>query len=726
MTRKPAAPGHRVKVPTVIQMEAVECGAASLGMILGYYGRSEPLEELRAACGVSRDGAKAANILTAAQNYGLKAEAFRKETADLRTMTFPVVVFWNFNHFLVVEGFGRNKVYLSDPAVGRRSVGLDEFDRSFTGVVLTFEPGPDFEEKAAGHTFLNQLLRRLKGAGPALTLAVLAGLFLVVPGLLVPTFTRVFVDQVLLAGRTDVLPWLLIAMLIVTVLMAALTWVQQYYLLRLETAMSLKTSAAFLWHLLRLPMDFYSQRFAGGLVTRVQTNDTIATLLSGQFATAMIGILSIVFYAAVMFSYDVVLTLIGILFAALNFLALQYISGLRIERNQVLVQQQNLLAGASFGGVTGIETLKATAAEQDFFSRWAGYQAKAVNAEQQLGALTQALNVVPALLSILATAAILIIGGLRVIEGDLSYGMLVAFQGLMVAFLAPFTQLVTMGSNLQDAKGEMDQIDDVMDNPLDRDVIRDVTDPVPAPDEPVRLQGYVEMKNVSFGYNRAGKPLITDFSLSLKPGDRVALVGATGAGKSTIGMLISGLLDPWSGEILFDGKPRSAWSRRVLTRSLGRVSQEIFLFAGTVRDNISLWDEAVPHPAILDAARDAQVAQTILARPGGFDGPVMEGGANFSGGEGQRMEIARALAAQPSVLVLDEATAALDPTVELEIDTAIRRRGYTCVIVAHRLSTIRDCNEIIVLDRGQVVQRGTHEELVKDPDGLYLKLVQTE
>lgn len=819
---------RRVSTPTVLQMEAVECGAAALGMVLAYHKRYVPLEELRVTCGVSRDGSKASNILKAARYYGLTAKALRgRELADIETLRLPAIAFWNFNHYVVIEGTGRGGVYINDPASGARWVSLDEFDRSFTGVVFTFAPGAHFAPGGKRSTFYNGLLSRLRGLEPALLYVLLVSVALVVPGLAVPTFSQVFIDGYLVGGNDSWLLPLLGIMAATVGLTAVLTWLQANFLLRLETRLSLSTSARFVWHVLCLPLEFFTQRHAGDIAGRVAINDRVASLLSGELAIAVLNVLMIVFYAALLFRYDWLLTVIGIAVVLLNIAALRVVSRQRAESSQQVLQEQGKLFGAAASGLRTIETIKAVAGERDLFTRLTGYHARAARAEQKLAAYTYVLAIIPPTLIMMNTGLILALGSLRVIDGSMTVGMLVAFLGLMTAFTAPVTVLVNLGGLLQQTEGDMKRLDDVLNYapdpfvkpPAARDDTDDANDsdtpppttsddggapttsddttaasngngtpPAVAPPAPparhtppdnggtqpdndpavsaldlsfalpggggsrrrstpstitpttpprpapiirtgARLTGHLELRNVTFGYGHPdlSPPLLRDFSLYIEPGSRVALVGGSGSGKSTVARLVMGLYRPWSGSILFDGLPREEHDRRMLTGSLSFVDQQIFLFAGSVRDNLTLWDDAVPEAQIVQAARDAVIHDAIVARPGGYDSLITEGGANFSGGQRQRLEIARALVSNPTLLVLDEATSALDPATELEIDNNLRRRFCTLLIVAHRLSTIRDCDEIIVLKEGAIVQRGTHDDLLRERHhNHYAKLVGAE
>jgi NHLM bacteriocin system ABC transporter peptidase/ATP-binding protein len=703
-------------------MEEAECGAASLAMVLASYGRYVPLEQLRTECGVSRDGANAAGLLRAARAYGLDAHGYRKDVGELRDQHLPAIVFWNANHFVVVERFRGDQVHLNDPAVGHRVVTDREFREAYSGIVLTFEPGPEFRAGGARSSFARSLGGVVRGSRSGLVAAVLAGIGLAVPTVLVAMFSQLFVDEVLVANNDHWVVPLLGGMAFTLVVLAALTYLQQYVLVRLQVDLALRSSSRFLWHLLRLPTEFFAQRFVGGLVTRLQMNDDIATLLSGQLATAFIGLVTLVVFVVVMLFYSLVLTAVGVGIAVLNLVVLRLVARRRIDANNLLQHEQVRLDGAAFGGINIIESLKAEGAESDYFARWAGFQTHAVNAGQSVGRLTATLTVSPATLSAFNSVVVLVVGAVLVIDGSLSIGALVAFTTLMASFLLPISNLVTLATQLQTARGDMAQIEDVLNYEPDRRLT--MTEQArPRTDEPLRkLEGFVELDDVTFGYTPHAPPLVQGLSVTLRPGSRVALIGATGSGKSTVGRLVTGLYAPWSGSVRFDGRERTEIAHEVMTNSLAAVDQDIYLFEGTVMENLTLWDPTVDEEAVMRAIDDACIREVIMQRPGGLHAPVAENGRDYSGGERQRLEIARALALDPSILVLDEATSALDAGTELTIDRNIRRRGCTCLIIAHRLSTIRDSDEIIVLDRGSVVERGTHDELMA-LRGRYAELV---
>jgi NHLM bacteriocin system ABC transporter peptidase/ATP-binding protein len=710
----------RVKTPTVLQMEAVECGAAALAIILSYYGRIVPLEKLRIDCGVSRDGSKAVNILKAARKYGLIAKVFKAPGADLLlSLNFPMIVFWNFNHFLVVEGFGKNCVYLNDPASGPGTVSKEEFSRSFTGIVLTFEPGPDFKKEGVKPGLYGNLIHRLKGSETALIYILLAGLLLVFPGLIIPMFMKIFVDNILINRMENIIAPLITGIIITAILQGGLTYLQQYYILRFETKLSLSTSSKFFWHVLRLPVEFFTQRFAGDISSRIAINDKISQLLSHQITPNILNILMCIFYLIILFTYNTFLTLMGLFIVFLNVLALKYIARKRIDGNMRVLQERGKLLGTSMAGLSYIETIKSSGTEGDFYTRWAGYFAKTINIEQELNVYTQFLAVIPSFLNSLNTMVILSVGTYLIIKGHMTAGTLVAYQSLMGCFMTPFNRLVNMGSTIQEVQGDMDRLDDILryDINTGKETFKDR-------DNTIKLSGKLEIKDITFGYSPLEPPLIEDFNLTLLPGSRVAIVGSSGSGKSTIGKLICSLYHPWKGEILFDGKPAEKIPVRIINNTLAMVDQSIMLFEGTVRENISLWDLSIEKTDIIRAAKDASIHDAITEKEKGYDCIVEEDGRNFSGGQRQRLEIARALSTNPRILVLDEATSALDAITEKMIDENLRKRGCTCVIIAHRLSTIKDCDEIIVLDKGRVVQRGRHDELIKEENSLYRSLVQ--
>ncbi len=712
--------GRRVRTPTLLQMEWLECGAAALGIVLAYFGRRVPLEELRVVCGVSRDGSKASNILRAARTYGLEAKGFRRELDEVLAGPFPVIAFWDFHHFVVVEGASRDKVHLNDPAQGPRSVSLEEFDGSFTGVVLDFRPGKNFSRGGASPSLLARLARRLVGFEPALAFVAWVGLMLVIPGLIIPAMTRIFVDEILVRHFDGWLGPLLIGLGATFLLNALLSTIQQLALLRIELRLALEQSALFVWHVLRLPIEFFGQRFAGDLVNRVEANDRVATLLANDFGNAAASCLTAMFLAIVMAFYDVTLTAIAVGGAVINIVALRLVSRPLKDVALRLQNQGGSLYSMSVVGLQSIETLKATGGEGDFFSKWSGYQARVLNSERTLTIYQQVTDLVPPIVSSLTAAAVLGVGALLVIDGTLTIGTLVAFQALLISFSLPIQQMVAVASKVQRASADLARLDDVLH------YRRDWRFPdAPPPALAARTAGHLSMEDVTFSFGPLTAPLIEHFSLSVAPGQWVALVGGSGSGKSTLGRLITGLYEPRSGKVCIDGHTLGEWGRENMSRLVASVDQDILLFGGTLRENITLWDATIPQSRVVAAIDDVGLTEIVQNLPGNIDAVVQEGGRSLNGGQRQRIEIARALVQEPAVLVLDEATSALDTLSENDILNAVRRRGMTCVLVAHRLSTIRDCDEIIVLERGKVVERGTHADLLAAA-GAYARLLSAE
>jgi NHLM bacteriocin system ABC transporter peptidase/ATP-binding protein/NHLM bacteriocin system ABC transporter ATP-binding protein len=713
-------------------MEAVECGAAALGIVLEYFGHYVPLDVLRNDCGVSRDGSNAFYIKEAAKQYGLEVKAFRKAADGLPTKPPPMIVLWQWNHFLVVEGFGRSKVFLNDPACGRRTVSHEEFERYYSGIAFTFTPGPQFVRQGRRPSALVGLVDRLATSKAALVFVILAGLALVIPTLIAAAYQRLFVDEILVQGRLDWLKPLLFAMGITAIVRLAAATLQQVYLTRLEIRLALSESVKFLQHVLRLPVTFFQHRFAGDIVSRAISTARVARLISGELATTAVSLLTLVFFVAAMLPLDPLLTLVGVAIGCLNLVALRWFSRWRIDQNRAIEQIRGRLAGGVMWAIQIIESVKSTGSETDLIVRWTGDQARVVDAEQQLGAYDTLLVALPPFLATLTTIVVLGLGGHEVVVGSLSIGALVAFQSLLASFNQPFRDLARLGSQVQELRADLDRIDDVRHHRIDpvletRSVWRGGMDTLKRKGEVVphpRLSGHLELRGVTFGYNRTvEEPLIKDFSLVVRPGERIALVGGSGSGKTTLARLITGLYQPWSGSILHDGRTIAEIPREIFVNSVALVDERIAMFQGTVRDNLALWDELTSSDRLIHAGIGAAIHRDILQRRGGYDAPVAEGARNFSGGQRQRLEIARALVRDPSLLVLDEATSALDPKTEAMVDDHLRRRGCSCLIIAHRLSTIRDCDEIIILSGGRVLERGTHEQLMREPLGHYAQLL---
>ena len=720
--KKPVS-GGVAKVPVVMQMEALECGAASLAMILAYYDKWIPLEQVRSDCGVSRDGSNAANVLRAARSYGMIAKGYRYEPEELKKYgKFPCIVHWNFNHFVVLNGFKKDKAVLNDPAKGNYTVSMKVFDESFTGICLMFEPGDNFEPSGKPKSMMSFARERMKGSAVAVAFVILTSIISNLIGIINPAFSRIFLDRLLTGVNPEWFMPFIMALALIGIIQLVVSWISAVYSLKINGKMDAVGNTTFMWKVLRMPMEFFSQRMAGDICQRQSSNSNIAKTLVSTFAPLLLNTIMMIFYLVVMLRYSLVLTLIGLISIVVNFFVSRIISAKRVNITRVQMRDAGKLAGTTVAGIEMIETIKAAGAENGFFEKWAGYQASVNTAQVKYARLNQYLGLIPSAVSGITNIAVLMLGVYLVIQGEFTIGMVMAFQGFLSSFQAPAMTLISAGQTMREMRTEMERIEDVMKYPTDVEYAEDEKDDGR---EYSKLSGNIELKNITFGYSKLAKPLISDFNLTLKPGQRIALVGGSGSGKSTIAKLISGLYKPWSGEILFDGKPMSEIDREVFTGSLAVVDQDIILFEDTIANNIKMWDKSIEDFEMIMAARDAQIHEDIMQRENGYQYKITEGGKDFSGGQRQRLEIARVLAQDPTIVILDEATSALDAKTEYEVVKAIKDRGITCIVVAHRLSTIRDCDEIIVLDYGEVKERGTHEELMKQ-GGLYTKLVTSE
>ena len=711
------------KVPQVMQMEALECGAAALAMVLAYYGKWLPLEQVRADCGVSRDGTNAENMAKTARSYGLEVEGWRYSAETLREKgPFPCIAMWNGNHYVVVCGFKGNHAYINDPARGSMKITVEEFERSYSGISLFFEPTDKFVPGGSRKSTWEFARNRLRGAGAAVAFVALTTLVAYLFDLITPAFTRFFMDHLLTGENADLLMPFIGLLSLVAVLQVIVVAARSIYSLKINGKMAIVGSSTFMWKVLRLPMGFFSQRLAGDILQRKSTNAVIAETLVNTFTPLALNIAMMVFYLVVMIRYSVLLTLVGIAAIAVNSLLASYISRKRVNITRVQMRDSGKLDSSTVSGIQMIETIKASGAENGYFAKWAGYQASVNTATTRFANLNLYLGLVPNFLASLANYAVLVIGVFLVMQGQFTLGMVMAFQGYMQQFMNPAMTTVRASQTLQEMRTQMERIDDVMEYEQDPNYRDESLDDDA---DYGKLDGKVELRHVTFGYARLSDPVVKDFSMVVEPGASVALVGASGCGKSTLSKLIAGLYQPWEGEILFDDTPAADIDRSVFTSSVAVVDQDIILFEDTVANNIRMWDESIEGFEVIMAANDAQIHADIMARPGGYASKVSEGGRDLSGGQRQRLEIARALATDPHVIIMDEATSALDAKTENEVVQAVRDRGVTCIIISHRLSIIRDCDEIIVLDGGRAVERGTHDELYA-AGGLYAELVSND
>ena len=719
---KPTLTRGVAKVPVVMQLEALECGAAALAMVMAYYGKWVPLEQVRVECGVSRDGSKAKNIYLAAEHYGFDVEAFRMTPKGIREKgKFPCIIHWNMDHFVVLDGFRGKHVYLNDPAQGEIRVTDEEFDKAFTGIVIIPTPSETFEPGGKRRSTVDFARKRLIGAGAAVAFVMITTAISYLFGILSSVTSRIFLDRILTGENRIWLRSFLVLLLLLAAVQLTVAWAQAIFSLRVNGKMSVIGRTSYMWKVLRLPMEFFSQRLAGDIQSRAALNASVAGTLVNTFAPLLLNTAMMIFYLVLMLRQSLLLTMVGLLTMLLNIIVGRLISTKRVNIARVQTRDAANLEATTVSGISMIETIKASGAENGFFQKWAGYQASVNKQEGRSRKNDALLGMIPTFLSTAANYAVLILGVWLTMEGRFTLGAVLMFQGFLGSFMSPAMTFVSAGQRIQEMRTQMERVEDVMEYPEDENVAeREVSD-----EEIEKLWGNVELKNITFGYSRLDKPLIENFSLSLQTGQQVALVGASGCGKSTISKLVSGLYKPWSGEILFDGKPRSALPREVLTASIAVVDQDIILFEDTIANNIRMWDDTIKDFEMILAANDAQLHEDIMQMPGGYQHRLVSGGRNLSGGQRQRMEIARVLAQDPIILILDEATSALDAKTEYEVVKAIRERGITCIVIAHRLSTVRDCDEIIVLDHGKVAERGTHEVLMAR-GGVYADLAANE
>ncbi len=716
--------GKVAKTPVIMQMEALECGAACLTMILSYYDKWIPLEQVRVDCGVSRDGSNARNVLAAARNYGLEAAGYKMEPEDLRKEgVFPAIIHWNFNHFVVLNGFSGDKACINDPGRGSVKIPMEEFDESFTGICLMFEPSPSFKPEGKPKSVIEFAKRRLKGTAVAVVFVVLTTIISSLMGIIDPVFSRIFYDRLLTGKNPEWVMPFIAALALFSLIQLVVAWVNTVYNLKISGKFSIVGDSGFMWKLMHLPMEFFSQRMAGDLQMRKNSNAFVAQEIVNTVAPLAINTAMMFFYLFVMIHNSIPLTILGFMSIIVDIIMAKIMTGKRTNLMRVQMRDSGKLAGQTVAGIEMIESIKAGGAENGFFKKWSGYQASVNLQSVKYNQLNNYYGIIPAIISQIIDSLIMVGGVYLTIKGKFTLGLITAFQGYLSSFLSPASTLISAGQTIQQMRTEMERIEDVME--YHDDPIYESKKADEEVDSYSKLSGNVEIKNLTFGYSRLAEPLIKDFSMTMKPGSRIAFVGGSGCGKSTLAKLISGLYQPWSGEILFDGKKHNEIDRNVFTGSVAVVDQDIILFEDSIRDNIKMWDNSIEDFEMIMAARDAQIHEDIMQREGGYDHKLIEGGRNLSGGQRQRMEIARVLAQDPTIIIMDEATSALDAKTEYEVVKAIKDRGITCIVIAHRLSTIRDSDEIIVLDHGKVVERGTHEELY-GKGGYYTELVTAE
>ncbi len=718
--RKPKTKGV-ANTPIIMQLEVLECGAASLAMVMAYYNKWIPLEQVRVDCGVSRNGSNAKNILKAAEKYGFKTKGFAYNIDKLRKQgTFPAIIHWGGGHFVVLNGFRGNKAIINDPAKGLVKVDLKTFDQFFTGIYLEIIPDEGFVPSGKRKSIFDFAKKRLKGAIPLIAFFAITTIIFYVFGIINPVMQQFFVDYLLGGNNPD---WLLPFIFIfagVGLLQVVVNVVQSLYQYKIRGKLDLIGSSSYMWTILRLPIEFFSQRMVGDLQSRQSENASIAETLVNVFAPLLFNTIMIIVYLVFMIYKSWILTLIGVATVVFNALISQYISKMRVNISRVQARDNAKLAGMTSKGIEMIETIKSNGAESAYFTSWSAAQDEAVKGKMKMAKTNQFIGILPAFFSLIANYSVLILGVYLTIKYDFTIGSIVAFQGLLSMFMSPAMTIITSGQTLQEMRTQMERVDDVLEYPLDENVTRSI------PAENIsKIKGNLVLKDVTFGYSRLDQPILKGFNLEIKQGQKIAIVGSTGSGKSTLSKLISGLYSPWSGEIIFNGQKMEEIDHEIFTSSIAVVDQDITLYEDTIANNIKMWDSSIADYEVIIACNDAQIHKQIMSRDGGYNAPILEGGKNFSGGERQRLEIARSLASDPSIIILDEATSALDAKTEYEVVNAIKARGITTIVIAHRLSTIRDADLIVVLEKGTITEQGTHDQLMKRK-GAYFDLVSNE
>ena len=720
--RKPVTDGI-AKVPVIMQMADTECGAACLAMIMAYYGKWVPLIEVCAACDVSIDGSKGGNIMRAAQNYGMKAKAFRYGGKSImKKGSFPCIIFWDFYHFVVLNGFRNGKAYLNDPARGLFTVSLEEFDKSFTGFCINLEPGETFVQDGKRESIWGFARKRMQGSMSGVLFFVLTMIIASLIGIIRPGFMRVFMDVFLSGKNPKIFVWFIIGLFLLAAAEIISEMIKAVYSFRINGKIDILGETSFLWSVIHKPMQFYAQRMPGDIQQRQEINASVSASIVNTLAPLTVNAGMAVFYLLVMFRYSLILSAFGLLSIMINLFMARIISKKRIGITRRQIRDAGRLNAMTLAGIEQIEIIKASGAENGFFEAWEGYQASVNTEAVRFARLNAYLGIIPELVSSLAGIGVLAVGVMYTMNGQFTIGAIMSFNALMTAFMNPAKSMISSGQTLQEMRTQMERINDVMEYPDEETLMTEYPD---TEEEPYKLKGKVELKNVTFSYSRLGEPVLKDFSLSIEAGRRIAIAGSSGCGKSTIVKLIAGLYRPQQGEILYDGKHREQISEYVFHDSLAIVDQDVFLFEDTVDNNIRMWNESIDQYSVVLAAQDARIHDDIMNREKDYRSKLTEGGRDLSGGQKQRIEIARVLAVNPSIIILDEATSALDSKTEYEVMRSIENRNATCIIVSHRLSIIRDCDEIIVLDKGKIAERGTHQQLY-NAGGIYKTLISNE
>lgn len=702
----------RGKLPIVLQMESTECSVASLSMILGYYGRYISLEQLRQDCNTGRNGASAKYIIRAAKKHGLKAAGYRLGAEKLKQFKdkLPAIIHWDNSHFMVLKEIKRDRYILHDPAVGIVEMDYEAFCEGYSGAILFFEKTDSFEPAGRKPSVLRYVVKSLAGFDVIIVFNVVTGLLGAILMSMLPFVYKVYTDGILLGYSISAIDYIIFSLLVMLVMGVTTKILEQESRSRLKAYYKINNSTKFVWRLFRMPMSFFNQRYSGDLIARYQTRDSIDELL---FENIVPGIMESMFLLVVLIILFAIDPLVGLVLLGCNLLEV-LILVLFAKKSETITrrkdQEESVKSSLILSGISEIETIKISGAEQNFWTKITNADTVVQNGEKELALNQLWSNLVPTLFQGFCSAVFMIYGIFEIFDGHYAVGILVAFQSFMQLMNQPFRVVADSIHKLRGISGIISRLDDIYNYAPEfasEDILEESEEKSFEP-----LSGNIELKSVSFAYSSEAAPLFSDINLKINKGEHVAIVGKSGCGKSTLASLICGLYPTSQGEILFDGRSIKEIDITNFTQSVAMVDQKISIFEGTVRENITMWDNSITDAEIMEASKMACIYEEILMRKEGFNQEIIEGGKNFSGGQRQRIEIARALVKRPDILILDEATSALDPITEKKVLEAIKKTDMTCIIVAHRLSTIRDADQIVVLEDGGIKEMGTHEELM--------------
>jgi ABC-type bacteriocin/lantibiotic exporter with double-glycine peptidase domain len=684
----------------ILQMEAAECGAACLAMVLGGFGRWLPLETLREQCNVSRDGVSASTLLRVARDHGLEAEGYGTPAAQLNELAHPLILFWNYNHFVVLEGFDRRgRARILDPGVGRRLLGADELAAGYSGIALQFAPGPGFERSGRPPSVFGAIVRRLSGSRDTFAAILACALLLALPGLLLPSFSRVFVDDILVRSTEDWFAPLIAGIVATGVLAAALTRVQQRLLLKLDSKLAVMEAVQVFWHALHLPRRFYMQRSAGEVAARVRLADQLAAAAGGPLGQAMSALVSALVFVAVMFAYDALLAAAVLALGMLQFGLLWWALHLLDEGSRRVAHEQGRVEAVALSTLALMPTWRASGAERVALQRWADAQVRFTHAEQSSAMRGLWVQALPTLSGGLVIGLVLIGGGLRMLDGAITLGTLVAFSTLAALFIAPMGLIAQSLASVQKVSGSVARIDDLHRYPASFDPgVEQPTTPERGGTVPTLM-----VSGLTIRFSAHGRAVLDDVSFALEPGQWLAITGASGSGKTTLGLALARLIDPQAGIVAIDGESLATMGEGTLRRRVAYVEQEPTLFEGSIIDNLTLWDGGFSESEIFAATTLVGLHHELCARPGDYEGRIASGGSDLSRGQAQRLVIARALLRRPDLLILDEATSALDPIAEQSLLEAMRVLPMTVVMITHRNNPLKYCDRQLILDQGRVV-----------------------